>query len=218
MRGIKRGRGGPPGSVDLLADLQAGALDPQEAAELWPRVNADPEAMDILAALEATQADLREFAMVPAPPMPAHFAARLDAAIAAEAQSRAQATVAPAHPMPAPAPGYAPVIDIGEARRRRNRWLGLGAGFLAAAAAAVGIALVAVPGKMGGTPSAGQDPGTSAQPPQGGPFAFRQDDLGSEQLDATKGQQDYGPFADKAKLTACLDANGISSKVQALGA
>jgi hypothetical protein len=150
--------------------------------------------------------------------MPAHFAARLDAAIAAEAQSRAQATVAPAHPMPAPTPGYAPVIDIGEARRRRNRWLGLGAGFLAAAAAAVGIALVAVPGKTGGTPSAGQDPGTSAQPPQGGPFAFRQDDLGSEQLDATKGQQDYGPFADKAKLTACLDANGISSKVQALGA
>src|SRR3954469_5214225 len=135
MRGIKRGRGGPPGSVDLLADLQAGALDPQEAAELWPRVNADPEAMDILAALEATQADLHEFAMVPAPPMPAHFAARLDAAIAAEARSRAQATAAPTHTTPPPQPpGHAPVIDLAEARRRRNRRLGWGAGFLAAAA------------------------------------------------------------------------------------
>jgi hypothetical protein len=218
MTGIERGSGGPPWSVDLLADLQAGALDPQEAAQLWPRVNADPEAMEILAALEATQADLREFAMAPAPPMPAHFAARLDAAIATEAQSRAQATFAPPPPMPPPAPGHAPVIDLNEARRRRNRRLGWGAGFLAAAAAAVGIAFVAVPGKTGGTPSAGSDPNASAQPPQGGPFAFRQDELGDKQLDATKGQQDYGPFADKAKLTACLDANGISSKAQVLGA
>ncbi|MFD1049449.1 hypothetical protein ACFQ1S_29900, partial [Kibdelosporangium lantanae] len=43
-------------------------------------------------------------------------------------------------------------------------------------------------------------------------------DLGDDQLNATKGQQDYGPFADKAKLNACLEANGISTKAQVLGA
>ncbi|GAB3913475.1 hypothetical protein GCM10029964_123060 [Kibdelosporangium lantanae] len=218
MTGIERGSGGPPWSVDLLADLQAGALDPQEAAQLWPRVNADPEAMEILAALEATQADLHEFAMAPAPPMPAHFAARLDAAIATEAQSRAQATTAPPAPHVPPQPGHAPVIDMAEARRRRNRRLGWGAGFLAAAAAAVGIAFVAIPTGTGGSPSAGIDPNSSAQPPQGGPYAFKQGDLGDDQLNATKGQQDYGPFADKAKLNACLEANGISTKAQVLGA
>src|SRR3954466_15655922 len=76
---------GPPWSVDVLADLHAGVLDDTEAAELWPLVNADPEARAILDALDATQADLASLADAPAPPMPAEFAARLDAALAAEA-------------------------------------------------------------------------------------------------------------------------------------
>src|SRR5438067_1240607 len=79
MTDESRGLGGtvgPPWSVDVLADLHAGVLDDHEAAELWPLVNADPEARAILDALDATQSDLSSLAEAPAPPMPAEFAAR----------------------------------------------------------------------------------------------------------------------------------------------
>jgi hypothetical protein len=210
MTGMERGSGGPPWSVDLIADLQAGALDPAAAAQLWPQVNADPEARGILAALEATQADLSEFAMAPAPPMPAHFAARLDAAIAAESQARAH--IPQQQPPP---PGHAPVISLDAARKRRNRRLGMGAGFLVAAAAAVGIVFATLPTSTDGTPTqAGSNPGETVQDP----LNFKADELGKPQLEAAKGKNDFGPFSDKAKLTACLEANGISAKADPLGA
>ncbi|CAM3601667.1 hypothetical protein KIPE111705_16390 [Kibdelosporangium persicum] len=207
MTGIGRGSGGPPWSVDLLADLQAGALDPQQADQLWPRVNADPEAREILAALEATQADLREFANVPAPPMPAEFAARLDAAIAAESQARAQATqtqTAPPPPQPQPA---APVVSLDEARKRRNRRLGVGVGIFAAAAAAVGITFATLP--------SGSDSGPPVAAP--GPLNFKSEQIGPEQLQAAKGGGDYGPFSDKTKLAGCFEANDVAASAEPIG-
>src|SRR5213082_1705381 len=114
-----RGHGGPPAgppwSVDVLADLHAGAIEPHVAQTLWPQVNADPEARAILAALDATTAELHEFANAPAPPMPAHFAARLDAAIAAESQARKQQFGPPpqqAAPQPPQQQGLAPVVSL----------------------------------------------------------------------------------------------------------
>ncbi|RSM84516.1 hypothetical protein DMH04_20520 [Kibdelosporangium aridum] len=203
MTSIGRGSGGPPWSVDLLADLQAGALDPQQAEQLWPQVNADPEAREILAALEATQADLREFANVPAPPMPANFAARLDAAIAAESQARAtQTQTAPPPPQPAP------VVSLDAARKRRNQRLGIGIGIFAAAAAAVGITFAALPSGTG-------DGG--APPVAQGPLNFPSESIGPEQLQAAKGGTDYGPFSDKAKLAGCFQANGISPNAEPVG-
>jgi hypothetical protein len=53
---------GPPWSVDVLADLHAGVLEEREAVELWPRVNADPDARAIIEALNTTTADLAELA------------------------------------------------------------------------------------------------------------------------------------------------------------
>src|SRR5690242_3300296 len=106
---------GPPWSVDVLADLHAGALDETRAAELWPLVNADPEARAILDALDATQADLASLADAPAPPMPAPFAARLEAALAAEAAARFPEQTQPQQPhqrQAGPAPGNAPVVDL----------------------------------------------------------------------------------------------------------
>ncbi|NUT50045.1 MAG: hypothetical protein HOV94_22450, partial [Saccharothrix sp.] len=79
-------RTGPPWSVDLLADLHAGALDPRTEAELRPLVENDPEAREILAALDATLADLRD---LPPIPMPRHVAERIDAALADEARPSA---------------------------------------------------------------------------------------------------------------------------------
>src|SRR5438445_13335894 len=99
---------GPPWSVDVLADLHAGVLDDARATELWPIVNADPEARAILDALDATQADLAALADAPAPPMPAEFAARLDAALAAEAAATFPSTTqAPRQA----GPGDAQVVD-----------------------------------------------------------------------------------------------------------
>ena len=47
---------GPPWSLDLLADLHAGVLDGPTADELRRQVEADPEAREIMAALDATMA------------------------------------------------------------------------------------------------------------------------------------------------------------------
>src|SRR5689334_11049451 len=104
---------GPPWSVDVLADLHAGALDSALSAQLWPRVNADPEARAVIEALDTVKVELGQLGAAPAPPMPAHLAARLDATLRAELSRTAP-------PRPAP-PGVAPVIDLAEARRRRNR-------------------------------------------------------------------------------------------------
>src|SRR5437870_2958347 len=134
---------GPPWSVDVLADLHAGVLDEAQAAELWPLVNADPEARAILDALDATRADLASLADAPVQPMPAEFAARLDAALAAEVVSRQAASfLESTQPESAqhgqasqPAgSGDAKVVDLAAARRRRNQRLGWGAGILTAAA------------------------------------------------------------------------------------
>jgi len=228
MTGIGRGSGGPPWSVDLLADLQAGVLDPRQAAELREQIGADPEAQEILAALEATEADLREFALAPPPPMPAHFAARLDAAIEAESQARAQSFVPPQQQRQvqfAGAPGappqpqqqqQAPVVSLAEARKRRNRKMGIGVGIFAAAAAAAGIAFAVLPG-------GGDTTGGVAQPPPGstpaaqGPLNFKSEELGKDQLEATRNQNDYGPFSDLQKRSACFKANDVDGDAKPLG-
>lgn len=133
--GPARGATGPPWPFDQLADLHAGVLDDAQAAALWPRVRADAGAMAVIAALDATAADLGAFGEAPVAVMPAAVAARIDAALAAEAAPR----------------------------RRRNRQLGWGAALLATAAAAVAFVAVTVPDQSTeGTPQAG--PGTTTAP------------------------------------------------------
>ena len=93
---------GPPWSVDVLADLQAGVYSDEVTARLRARIADDPEAMAILAALDATVDDL---SLLPAPRMPERFALRLDAAIAAESAAR---SAGPSSAPPAPAAPSAP--------------------------------------------------------------------------------------------------------------
>lgn len=73
---------GPPWDVDVVADLHAGVYPPEVAAELRQRMAGDPEAQAVLRALSAVVDDL---SLLPTMRMPEQYAARLDAAIAAEA-------------------------------------------------------------------------------------------------------------------------------------
>jgi hypothetical protein len=192
---------GPPWSVDVLADLHAGALSPEQSTQLWPAVNADPSARAVIEALDLVKVDLGNLGTAPVGPMPAHFAARLDAAIAAEANRMA----APV-PLPAPRQPVAPVIDLAAARKRRNRMLGWGAGVLTAAAAAVAVVVAVFPGSSStpGSAVAGGGPNNSAD----GPLAVQRDNV-SAAIGKVTNQRDYGPLKDQQHLDACLKAGGI---------
>jgi hypothetical protein len=207
-RGIG-GTVGPPWSVDVLADLHAGVLDDDRAAQLWPVVNADPEARAILDALDATQADLASLAEAPAPPMPAEFAARLDAALAAEAAATFRTAEVPA-PRQA-GTGNAQVVDLAAARRQRNKRLGWVAGVLTAAAAAVVAVTLAIPStsQQSGTPNV-------AAPPSGPTVGS--DGSGAQALVGKAiGVRDFGPLGTEDRLDACITAAGLDPKVRPEG-
>ncbi|HEX4704683.1 MAG TPA: hypothetical protein VH352_21320, partial [Pseudonocardiaceae bacterium] len=192
MTGIDRGGDTPmepPWTVDLLADLHAGVLDTAVAQRLWPQVHQDPDAVHVLNALDATKAELAALGTRPAPAMPAGYAARLDAVMAAEAARTfgAQASQAP------PPPRVAPVVDLARARKRRNQRTGWIAGALVAAAA-VGTVVISLP--HGGT-----TPGEAGSQPSGGtpPLALTSGHLNSATLTAVIGRSDYGPLTDPAR-------------------
>ncbi|KOX35195.1 hypothetical protein ADK67_01715 [Saccharothrix sp. NRRL B-16348] len=191
-------RSGPPWSVDLLADLHAGALDPRTEAELRPLVENDPEAREILAALDATLDDLHN---LPPIPMPRHVAERIDAALADEARP------------------VAPVVDFAQAKARRAKRLGWGAGLLAAAAVAVGVAVVAIPrDNTAGDSVAQQDKTTNAPvtgslvPPGSADRmpAVRGENFGPVFGDVLKAQN-YGPLENQEQLADCLRGANITA-------
>ena len=205
------GPAGPPWSVDLLADLHAGALDSELSAQLWPQVNADPQAHAVIEALDFVKVELGQLGSAPAEPMPAQFATRLDSALATEARRLAA---------PAPAsvpPPIAPVVDLAAARRRRNRGLAWGVGVLATAAAAVAIVVAVFPGsnKTDGNAVAGAKPPVSngAKPP----LEVESGNL-SAAIGGVTNEKDYGPLNDQGHLDACIRANDIDpSKAQTVG-
>lgn len=193
---------GPPWPVDLLADLHAGVIDQAEAARLWPRVQADPEAMAVISALEATTGDLARLGQTPAPPMPARVAARIDTALTAERQT----------PVARPARGADLVVDLVVAQQRRNRQLAWGAGLLTAAAAAATVVILALPHDT--TPGK-----PAAQPARGtgdAPLSLRGDDL-STALGQALGERDYGPLENRQRLDQCREAAGLDPDVQPAG-
>ncbi|MFC0546362.1 hypothetical protein [Kutzneria chonburiensis] len=218
--------GEQPWSVDLLADLHADGGD---------RSRLDADALAVLAALDATQAEL---SALPPMRMPDHVAARLDAALAAEAAARSgPVSVTPMPPATGPVPPLtgavpppvplrpavapqqpsgpmAPVVDLAAARRRRNRLLGIAGGVVTAAAVAIGIVAVTLPGTVTtGTPQAIPNTSIQTDPQNTGPVALRSDELPGAGLKAV-GAHDYGPFTDTAKLSACLAANGLDGKTK----
>lgn len=77
---------GPPWSLDAVADVHAGVFPPDVQERLLAQMAADPEAAEMLAALGSV---VDELSLLPAMTMPPEYAARLDAAITAEATARA---------------------------------------------------------------------------------------------------------------------------------
>jgi hypothetical protein len=204
--GSSSGPLGPPWSVDVLADLHAGVLDSERSAQLWPRVNADPEARAAIEALDTVKVELGQLGAAPAPPMPAQFAARLDAAVQAEVARRAGTAV------PTPPPRAA-VTDLAQARRQRNRRLAVGAGVLATAAAAVAVTIAVFPnqGTTGGSPYAAD---SAASKP---PLDVDRGNL-SAAIGGVSNERDYGPLKDQQGLDKCLRANDIDpAGVQTMG-
>lgn len=195
MTGMERVPMGPPWSVDLIADLHAGVLPPEVAAQLRPRVEADPDAQEILRALDATLADLEA---LPSIPMPDHVAARIDAALAAEARP------------------VAPVVSLDEARKRRNRRLGLGGGVLVAAAAAFGIVLAVSPGGQQANTPGDAAPAPTTNSDASAPLSLKRDELGSAVGEVLKAQN-YGPLETPDRLAGCLKGGGITSSGNPLG-
>lgn len=190
---------GAPLSDDTLADLHAGALDDETATHLWERVNQDPRAREVLAALDATTADLGTLGSAPGPPLPNGLADRIDSALAEEAGNTASTHSDPAR-----------VVDINTARRNRNRnrLLAWGAGVATTAAAAVVAIAIVQPGDTGGGAAHVAAPHSSSSAETPAAVALRSGKLGKA-VGSVAGSHDYGSLRDQTRLDECLAANDI---------
>jgi hypothetical protein len=212
MGGIKPGEGDsaetdPPLTVELLADLQAGLLDDDAAARLRKKIRADPDAQQMVHALNRVRCDVAaagtDLSATPAvaPAVIDGIGAALRAAPIAARQSRAHLhathTVRPSE------------------RLRRGRALAAAAGLAATAlAAGLGIAaLIATP-----APAPAPSGSTTAQritvsrPPMQIP-------LSDPQIVALLNREpDYGPLADPQRRASCLGGLGYPAATQVLSA
>ena len=106
----------PPLTVELLADLQAGLLDDDAAARVRKRVREDPQAEQILRALNQVRRDIAALGADPtsAPDVPPQVTARISAALrsAGETQPRPGAAHS-ARPHIRPARVAAAVAGVG---------------------------------------------------------------------------------------------------------
>ena len=195
-----------PLTLELLADLHAGVFDERVAAQLHRRAAADSRAREVLAALDATVADLSALPQQRIPAIPDAVAARLDAAVAAEMQRAVP-------PSAAPPP---PVADLPARRSRRTGWVGLA--ILGAAAVATGVvALSGLQLETTGTPQANDVLGSATGVRSPEPLTLSRTNLGGA-LDQALKARDYGPLAQPQLLRNCLAANGVSGGGEPLGA
>lgn len=191
----------PPLTVELLADLQAGALDDEAAARVRRQVRADPQAAGVLAALNRVRRDLAAVGADPAcaPDPPPGVAARISAALRSAE----------------PPPGRA--AHSARPRLRPARLIAAVAG-LCAALAAIGfgtVALLHAPEPAPSTPGDVQHI-TVSTPPMEVPLSAdeilglldRAPDFGSS----------GGTLSDPARRASCLTGLGYPAAAQVLGA
>ncbi|WP_327111175.1 hypothetical protein OHB12_25025 [Nocardia sp. NBC_01730] len=212
----------PPFTADLLADLHAGNVTPEQREQLWPVVSRDPEALRFLRSLDDVTAELRALGrdehIIHA--MPGDVAAQLARVVdeldlseppteprtaihrlssGSEAESDGESMVSQSVP--------APLVSLDERRHSRRRWL----------AAAAAIAMVACAGVAVTTLRDDDDVAPTAQPTVQ-PTAGNNDELGDD-LTATAalsalGRHDIsGSLARPGALDRCVHANGLDRAV-----
>ncbi|RRO13843.1 hypothetical protein EIL87_22395 [Saccharopolyspora rhizosphaerae] len=204
--------------MDLLADLHAGVLDGPTADELRRQVDADPEAREVMAALDATTSDLAD---LPPLSIPDDVSTRIEAALQDEVHSwtRDAAPTQPVQQAPtpsSPATGEAQVVDLAAAQARRRRRTTLGTGLVGVAAAAAAVVFAVLPG-TGGDDNTAQPPVPTRTAPggsQGAPLALTGDQvtLDGQQFSQVINSDEYvSTLADPQQLLGCLQANGVRS-------
>ena len=189
----------PPLTVELLADLQAGLLDDDSAARVRKRVREDPEAAQILRALNQVRCDVATIGADPtsAPDVPPKVAARISAALRSAGQSQAGLGAAhSARPHLRPARVVAGLAGVG------------------AVLAAIGVGTAALINAPGPAPSAPvtAEHITVSTPPMTIPLSQ------AEILGLLNRSPDYGPLSDPARRASCLGGLGYPASTQVLGA
>lgn len=192
---------GPPLTPDLLADLQAGLLDDDEAAELRQRIRSDPAARRILVALNQARSDVVALRTDTdsAPEVPAAAVDKVVAALRSETSPTGGSRAGAAHSVRA---GLPPV-----------RVLAAIAG-VAAAVAAIALGTVALMHVRAPAPSApvtAQHITVSSRPTQI-PLST------AEILALLDRTPDYGALSDVARRSACLTGLGYPASARVLGA
>lgn len=193
---------GPPLTVELLADLQAGALPDEDAARVRRQVRADSRAAHMLGALNRVRRDVAAVGADPAsaPAPPPQVTARISAALrSASARRSAGDAGAAAHSVRAPV--------------RPGRLIAAITG-LCAIAAAIGVgtaSLVRAPEPAETTPTDIEHI-TVSTPPMEIPLSQ------NEILGLLDHRPDYGPLSDPARRASCLTGLGYPASTQVLGA
>ncbi|MCE5290749.1 MAG: hypothetical protein LLG14_16125 [Nocardiaceae bacterium] len=184
-------------SDELLADLHAGVLPPDAAAQLWPQVYADPEASAVIEALDRVSSTLSGLGSAglshQGESMPSDVAARLDSLFESTPDVAATATVLPLRPT--------------SGRRTPHRWQWLAAACaLVAALGAAGIWVAST--DRSDDPVQAQPSNRTSTPP-----LVLGNDLSADTLLAAMGRHDaQGTLSTDRGLRACLTAIGIDRK------
>ena len=187
------GREPEPVTPELLADLQGGLLDDATAAALRQRIRSDPEAAQMLAALDQVRRDLADLGAdeTSAPDVPGEVTARIGASLRAE------------HTGPTHAVSHTP------------RWqlIGLVVGI---GAAVVGLVIGVLMLMRDPTPTFSVGPTANSITVSRPAPAFP---LSNPQIVGLLSQSpDYGRLADPQLRASCLSGLGYSAATQVLGA
>ncbi|OMC45513.1 hypothetical protein [Mycobacterium sp. IS-1264] len=184
----------PPLTVERLADLQAGLLDDDAAARVRGQVRANPEAENVLRALNQVRRDVAD-AGAAAPEAPPEVVARITAALSSAD------------------PRGAPAAHSARPRPARGR-VAAGVAGLCAVLAAIGIgtaALINAPTPIPSTAVTAEHI-TVSTPPMVVPLS--QDEI----LSLLDRRPEYGPLTDPSRRASCLSGLGYPASTQVLGA
>ena len=187
-----------PLTAELLADLQAGLLDDDAAAQVRRQVREDPAAAGVLRALNQVRGDVAAVSADPAsaPDTPPAVTARISAALRSASGPATGGAAHSARPHMRPARLIAGV-----------------AGF-SAVVAAIGVGTAALVNAPAPTPSSQitAEHITVSTPPMVIPLSQAQI------LGLLNRSPDYGPLNDPARRASCLTGLGYPASTQVLGA